>query len=144
MPERNAKGTFSPIIYFESPTGLISLPGTDEEGARGQNGWLRKEANTLQAVDALQKKMEEQDRRELRGQLDRDEAVFEMKRQKTRDSLLKSLTRNSTTHYEKEFIREYLSTSDERKKRFYQKDKQLNAYFMAREFDDGGKQLMQE
>lgn len=144
MPERHAHGTFSPVIYFESPTGRISLPGSDEESQRGQNGWIRKEANSLQAVDMLQHRMEDQDRRELRGQLERDEMVFQQKRQKTRDSLLRTLTRSSTTAYEREFIREYLATSDARKRKFYQKDKSVNSFFMAREYDDGGKCLIQE
>jgi len=144
MPERNAKGTFSSIVYFESPTGKISLPGTADSNERGQNGWLRKEANTLQAVDELQRRMEEQDRRELRGLLERDEAVFERKRGITRSNLLKTLTSGSTTPYEREFIREYLTMSQDRKKKFYNKDKEIQAYFMAREYDDQGNNLISE
>lgn len=145
MPERFATGTFSPVVYFESPTGKISLPGTDDEAnGRGQNGWVRKEATTLHQVDDLQRRMEDWDRREMRGQLDRDEYMFQQKRQKVRDSLLRTLTRGNTKPYEKEFIREYLSVSDERKRKFYQKDKKMAAYFMAREFDDGGRALIQD
>ena len=144
MPERNAVGTFSPVVYFESPTGKISLPGTGEERQRGQDGWVRKEAVTLRAVDELQRRLEEQDRREMRDALDRDEAVCSQRRQRTRENLLNTLTRDSTSHYEKEFVREYLAMSDQRKKKFYQKDKGMAAYFLAREYDDFGNKVIQE
>lgn len=144
MAERYARGTFSPVVYFESPTGQISLPGNEEESARGQNGWVRKEAGTLQAIDELQQRMENHDRREMRHRLDHDEAIFDQKRQKTRDSLLQTMSKSTTSHYEREFIREYLSMAQARRKKFYQKDKGISAYFMAREYDDGGNSLIQE
>lgn len=144
MPERYAVGSFSPVIYYESPGGKLSLPGNNEETGRGNNGWKRKEARTLGEVDILQRRLEDQDRGELRGSLDRDEMIFERKRQITRDNLLKKLVKSSTTPYEKEFIREYLAISDMRKRKFYQKDKGLKAFFMAREYDDGGAKLIQD
>lgn len=142
MPERCAVGTFSPVIYFESPTGEISLPGTDEENQRGQNGWIRKEANTLKAVDELQRRMEDNDRRDLREKLNRDEFMFQEKRKKTRESLLRTLTKRTTSPYEKEFLREYLNLSDERKRKFYGRDKNINSFFLAREYDDAGQHLI--
>jgi hypothetical protein len=144
MAERNAVGTFSPVVYFESPCGEISLPGTADQDQRGSNGWIRREACTLDQVDRLQRKLEEQDRRELRTQLERDEMALEEKRKKIRESLLRSMTSSQTSHYEKEFIREYLAIADERKRKFYQQDKKINSYFMARELDDAGKGLIQE
>lgn len=144
MPEIYAVGTFSPVVYYESPSGKISLPGTAEDSGRGHGGWIRKEARSLPEVDELQKRIDDQDRRELRGQLERDELVFEEKRKKVRESLLGTLTRSSTTPYEKEFIREYLSISDVRKRKYYQKDKAMKAYFIAREYDDGGAKLIEE
>lgn len=143
MAERNAVGTFSSVIYFEGPTGQVSLPGTTEENQRGQNGWVRKEANTLRAIDELQRRMEEQDRREMRQKLDHDEHIFEAKRQKTRASLLRTITKRTTSNYEREFIREYLSVSDTRKKKFYGRDKHINSFFMAREYDDAGSNLLE-
>lgn len=143
MPERNAIGTFSPVIYFEGPTGQISLPGTTEENQRGQNGWIRKEAGTLKAVDELQRRLEEQDRREMRTRLNHDEQIFEAKRRKIRDSLLRTMSRGATSQYEKEFIREYLSISDQRKRKFYSRDGSIQSYFVAREFDDGGKKMLE-
>jgi hypothetical protein len=143
MPERFAVGTFDPVVYFESPTGEISLPGTTEENQRGQNGWIRRQANTLKALDALQRRMEEQDRRDMRARLDRDEMVFEEKRRKTRESLLRTITKRTTSRYEREFISEYLQLSDERKRKFYNSDKAIKAYFMAREFEDCGKALLE-
>lgn len=142
MPERCAVGTFSPVIYFESLTGEISLPGTDEENQRGQNGWIRKEANTLKAVDELQRRMEDNDRRDLREKLNRDEFMFQEKRKKTRESLLRTLTKRTTSPYEKEFLREYLNLSDERKRKFYGRDKNINSFFLAREYDDAGQHLI--
>jgi hypothetical protein len=143
MPERNATGTFSPVIYFESPIGQISLPGTGEENQRGHNGWIRREANTLRAVDDLQRRMEDQDRRDMRDKLDRDQSMFEAKRKKTRESLLRTVTKHTTSNYEREFIREYLSVSDARKRKFYGRDKEINSFFMAREYDDAGKHLLE-
>lgn len=143
MAERYAVGTFNPVVYFESPKGEISLPGTGEENQRGHNGWLRKEASTLKAIDELQRRLEDQDRRQMRGQLDHDQEVFEEKRRKTRTSLLRTITKRTTSSYEREFIREYLNVSDERKRKFYGRDKSINSFFMAREYDDAGKHLLE-
>lgn len=144
MAERNAVGTFSPVVYFESPRGEISLPGSAEQDQRGTNGWIRREACTLDAVDRLQRQLEQQDRCELRTQLDRDEMALEGKRKKIRESLLRSMSSSTTSHYEREFIREYLTIADKRKRKFYQQDQRINSYFMARELDDAGKGLIQE
>lgn len=140
---RHALGTFSPVVYFESPTGEISLPGTTEENQRGQNGWIRKEANTLKAIDALQARLEEKDRRSMKAALEHDQQVFQAKRQKTRDNLLRTITRKTTSHYEREFIREYLRVSDTRKKKFYGRDKSINSFFLAREYDDAGQRMLE-
>ncbi len=144
MPEKYSVGTFNPVIYYESPSGKISLPGTAEETGRGHNGWIRKEARTLTEVDELQRKIEHQDKKELKGQLERDELIFEEKRKKVRESLMANLIRPSTSPYEKEFIREYLSISDDRKRKYYQKDKGIKTFFVAREYNDGGAQLIEE
>lgn len=143
MPEHCARGTFDPVIYFESPMGQVSLPGTTEVNQRGHNGWIRREANTLQDVDALQVKLEAQDRKEMRANLEHDEAVFQAKRQKTRESLLRTMTKRTTKNYEREFIREYLTVSEQRKRKFYGRDKSINSFFLAREYDDCGKSLME-
>lgn len=145
MPERHARGTFNPVVYFENASGHLILPGNvDEEGQRGWNGYVRKEAARLDEVDVLQKRMEAQERREMQVRLEHDQQIFTARREKVRDSLLRTMTRHTTKPYERDFIREYLAISDERKRKFYQKHNNVNAYFVAREYDDGGRGQVQE
>lgn len=145
MPERNAKGTFNPVVYFEDAKGHMVLPGNaEEESKRGWDGYVRKTAANLAEVDVLQKRLEDQERREMQMQLEHDQKMFSGRRELVRDSLLKTMTRHTTKPYERDFIRQYLDISDQRKRKFYQGHNRINAYFTAREYDDGGKQLIQE
>ena len=145
MPERNARGTFTPVVYFENASGHLILPSSaNDEKHRGWNGYVRRETGTLAGVDELQKRLEGQERREMQMRLEHDERIFAARRQKVRDTLLATMTRSTTKPFERDFIRDYLGIADERKRKFYQKHNNINAYFMAREYDDGGNRLIQE
>lgn len=145
MAQIYAKGTFSPTVYFENASGHIILPGNAEDcNQRGKAGYIRKEANTLPLIDDLQRRLESQERSEMEMRLDHDYQIFQEKRQKVRDNLLRSMTSDTTKPYEKDFIKNYLSISDARKRKFYHQHQGLNAYFMGREYDDGGTKTLQD
>jgi hypothetical protein len=128
-------GTLNPVVYFENNVGHIILPGSRDDVNIGWKGYVRMEAETLPQIDRLAQRIDDQERRLLQSQLEHDEAVFSYRRGKTRESLLRTMSSGRTSEYEKDFIREYLKVSDERKRQLYSGHKRMQSFFEAREFD---------
>lgn len=129
------RGTLNPVVYFQNSAGHIILPGNRDQANIGWKGYIRREADTLQDIDRLASIIDEQERRQLQGQLEHDQAAFEQRRHQTRSSLLNTLSSSRTSQYEKDFIREYLNVSDHRKMELYSGHKRMQNFFEAREFD---------
>jgi hypothetical protein len=98
-------------------------------------GWLRYEADDLRQVDRLQKILLSQELDRARREHIRHEAVFGPLKQLVRDKLYARMTSDSTSQYEKDFIREYLKLREEKRakhaERFYHRTLALH----AREYD---------
>lgn len=147
-----ALGTLDPIVYFENSEGAIVLPPETAtaryfyEGHRGGSGrtyrelgfeW--REAGTLAEIDALQKRLVEQERREAERNAEVDDARSRMIWEKVGASLRARMVSSSTSEYEKEFIRLYLELREERRARHRQRWLERTSYLWAREFDSGTK-----
>jgi hypothetical protein len=146
-----ALGRLSPIIYYENVDGVIVLPPTTEDaryfyekrGADGRsfkdNGFEIREADTLQAVDTLQRRLVEAERRRLGDVAERDERVSEAIWKKRGEDLRARLVSGSTSEYEKDFIRLYLQLRDEKRAKHRQRWLEAQMYLEAREFDSSHK-----
>lgn len=148
--EWRALGTLEPIVYFENSRGEIVLPPSTElatyfywhkRDQRGKTyrewGFEWREAGTLEEVDRLQKKLQEQDRRKEEVLLEKDERRGEDLRKRVRDNLYARMVSSGTSEYEKEFIRLYLELREEKRARHRQRFLERTSYLWAREMDPG-------
>jgi len=129
----NKPGTLN-VIYFVHPSGYVTLaPSTSFSPLPG---CIRETANTLAEVDRLQKRLVEQERRQLERESRYEESTFGAKQDEIRDKLYARLASSVSTQYEKDFIREYLKLRDERKRHKHaQILEHAQMYLHAREFD---------
>jgi hypothetical protein len=141
-----ALGTLSPVLYFENASGHILLPPVEigkgdsvarklfEERYKPQ-GYEWREASTLNDVDRLQKRLQDQAQGELNRQTERVSNARELARQQTRSNLYQRMTSSDCDPYEKDFIRYWMMLDDDKKKVFEQRFNERNMYLHAREFD---------
>lgn len=141
MPARNyAFGTLEPVTYFINSSGAIALPPStryalackDRMRARG---FELKEAATLPEIDALQKHMVRQEYAQQQRQLEHEEALGARIRGSVRDRLYSRMTSSGCSEYEKEYIRVYLQTREEKRHKHQQRFAADQMYFESREFD---------
>lgn len=141
-------GTLDPVIYFENSNGEIVLPPNSSEAryfyegfrqASGKTyrelGFEWREAETLAEVDALQRRLVEQDRRANERNAERDERSRSASWQRIGDSLRARMVSSSTSPYEREFIALYLQLREEKRARHRQRWLERTSYLWAREFD---------
>ena len=139
MTRAHKFGTIEPVIYFRNisdptrPQGWIilapmtscpTLPGYERDGA-----------DTLAAVDYLQKKLEEQEYAERSADMLHDARVFGPLRDRIRDNLYARLVSSQTSALEKDFIRAYLAYRIDKRDRFHAKYMEYVMYLNAREMD---------
>jgi hypothetical protein len=145
-----ARGTLEPIIYFEREDGYVILPAYDaghpEQAKRvfdlryrnhATERWMWRETDgTLSAVDALQKRLIDQERRRTETMMENHTMVREASRRAVRDSLYQRMVSSSTSTFEREAIRYYLDAREapERDK-FGNAITQHQWYLWAREMD---------
>jgi hypothetical protein len=98
-------------------------------------GWERREADDLPSVDQLQRTLENQERRKAERDIFREETVFSQLRNRVRDSLYERMVSDSTSQYEKDYIREYLKLREEKRHKYQQRFRERALYLAAREND---------
>jgi hypothetical protein len=139
MTRAHKFGTLEPVIYFRnvnSPTRprdwLLIAPYTD---CPTPDGYERDGADSLPAVDRLQKVLEEQELAERSADILHDERVFGPLRDRIRDNLYAKLISSNTSPLEKDFIRAYLALRIDKRDRHHAKYLEYNTYLNAREMD---------
>lgn len=148
-----ARGSLDPVIYFENASGYVILApqqigqGTAlakkiyEERYRPA-GWEWREAgaNGLHEVDALQKKLIDQEVSRDRRMADKSSYERDVVRREIAESLRNRMTSAATSEFEREFIRYYLELREDSKRDKYREAlKQRNYYLWAREQDSSTK-----
>lgn len=132
-------GTLSPVVYFVNhtdptkPSGHITLaPYSDFPCPRGHS---TEYADTLQLVDRLQKRLQEQELREREQEWRSDENLYRSITDSVRDRLYQRMCSAKTSEYEKEFIRLYLQVREDRREKHRQRFMERTMYLWAREND---------
>jgi hypothetical protein len=121
------------LVYFKSRDGTISLPPTDDTPC--PPGYMRCEANTLDEVDKLQKRLQQATYERCQRELQRDEEAFAESRERVRSSLTAKIASSATTEYEREFLRAYIQLREEKRDKYRQRFACDVAYLEMREND---------
>jgi hypothetical protein len=141
-------GTLDPVVYFENSAGVIVLaPSTadaryfyeweDRWGRSYKNtGFELREAGTLQEVDALQDRLQAQERAKLEAAAEKDEVLYRARARGVADSLRARMVSSSTSPYEREFIELYLQLREEKRAKHRQRFLETTSYLWAREMDE--------
>ncbi len=143
-----AVGRVSPIVYFDNFAGEVVLP-PDSGAARyyysefrdatgrtyRDRGYELREAGTLAEVDALQRRLVEQDRREAECAADRSEVSSAEAWARRGSDLYGRMVSAATPEYEKEFIRAYLLVREDKRARHRQRWLERQSYLWCREMD---------
>jgi hypothetical protein len=134
-------GTLSPLVYFvnhddaQKPRGWITIaPYT---GCPTPRGHTVEYADTLQAIDRLQKTLQEQELRLAEQELAADDKLYEAVSKRVVDRLEARMVNSATSAYEREFIRLYLQLRYEKRDRHRQRFLERSAYLWARENEVG-------
>jgi hypothetical protein len=135
-----AIGHLNPVVYFENSRGEISLPPSTEMAHRIKDrmrnrGWEWREADTLDKIDVLQKRMQEAEHRARERQFEREQTNLADARRSVRERLVARMVSSSTPPYEREFIQHYLMLREEKRAEYKKRFFADQAYFEAREFD---------
>ena len=134
MSLRRKIGSLDPIVYFTEPlSGRISLPPTSD--TRCPTGWIREEADTLQAIDCLQKRLQQQVKDEMERENERDEKMWAERLEQVRSDLSTRMCSAATSEYEREFIRLYLQLREEKREKHRERFAHRVAYLEMREHD---------
>jgi hypothetical protein len=134
-------GTLTPVIYFiahrdpRHAEGYVMLAAYSSQPTPA--GYSREYADTLAAVDRLQKRLQEQTRREFDAEREAIEAAGGSIRRLIRDRLMAKLASSSTSEHDKDFIRSWLVVREDRRDEFARHFEMRNAFIHARENDLG-------
>ena len=121
------------LVYFKSRDGTISLPPTDDTPCPPD--YMRCEANTLDEVDKLQKRLQQATYERCQRELQRDEEAFAESRERVRSSLTAKIASSATTEYEREFLRAYIQLREEKRDKYRQRFACDVAFLELREND---------
>ena len=129
-------GCVAPVIFFRYPNGHLTLaPFSD---CPTPDGAIKEEADTLPAIDKLVDILRKQEYESSEREMCNDMNLAATKDKEIRDRIYQRMTSGSTSEYEKEFLRLYLSLRDERKRVTYrQRFMEQQWYLAAREQDLG-------
>jgi hypothetical protein len=134
-------GTLTAAVYFvnhrdpKHAEGYVMMaPYT---GFPTPAGYSVEYADTLDAVDKLQKRLQEQTRREFAAEREAIEAAGGSVRKLIRDRLMSHLCSSSTSQHDKDFIRDWLVVHEDRRDEFARHFEMRNCYLHARENDLG-------
>ena len=146
LSTRNARGTMSPVIYFENYRGTIALPPTTEDALRIKDemagrGFQLREAGTIAAVEDLQRRLKAQEVAVREGRLEREEHLFKQVRQARRDRLLARRNSSACPPFERDAIDAHLKLMDEKHEARVRDARKEEYYFDALENDESGHHL---
>ena len=136
-----AMGQLNPVVYFVDSNGSIALPPSTEEAHKLRDrmyrrGYELRSAGTLSEIDALQKRMEDQERAAALQDFEREEEAMAHARKAIRDRLYSRMTASTTSAYEKDFIRAYLQLRDEKREKWRNRfTADISARFVQRDYD---------
>jgi hypothetical protein len=145
-----ARGTLRPCIYFVRRTDMTAILAPAEVGSglelarmvyerRYKHDWMWCEATTLQEIDALQKRLANQELHEAQKKIQVNSLVRDRVFQQTGDALRQQMCSASTTQWEKDWIREYFKLRDAKRDRYRDSLLHHNYYIWARENYDSAK-----
>lgn len=138
-----APGRIDGPVYFKRRDGKILL--APDSSTPTPPNCDRCKVETLDELDRLQEYLETETKSQCAQEIERDQSVWHEKRQEVRNRLHSRMASSACSDYEKEFLSLYIKISDERKRKLYkQRFMADTAYFMAREFDDGGSKRIAE
>jgi hypothetical protein len=140
-----AKGSLRPVIYFENKDHYVILP-PEEIGVVGiarsvyerkykHEGWEWREAGTLGEVDALQKRLVDQEVRRDTAMADRNSEMRERLFRQSGAVLRQRMVSSDTTPWERDFIKAYLALRENRRDKYRDALMHHNYYIWAREQD---------
>src|ERR1700690_2878842 len=104
------------LRYFERKDGTVLLPPTDDTPCPAD--CLDLEANTLDEVDRLQKRLQQATYARCQQEQMRDEAAFAEARERTRSALTAKIASAATSQYERDFLREYIKLREEKREKY--------------------------
>ncbi len=139
-----APGRIDGPVYFVNSRGEIHLPPTTEDALRIKDAWAKRgfqmcHVETLSELDRLQKRMEEYEMAKAEFEQVRDDSVWAARRSEVVRRLTQRMRASHTSPYERQFIENYLQLRYEKREKYQKRFLCDRAYFLAREFDDGGK-----
>lgn len=139
-------GQLNPICYFEDSRGTIALPPSTAYGKAVQDrmrtrGFELRFAGTLAEVDRLQKRMIQQEYQQQQRAIENDERMGAKVHASVASRLYQRMLSSETSEYEKEFIRIYLRTRDDKREKHRKRFEMDQLYFEAREFDSNSKHM---
>jgi hypothetical protein len=139
-------GQLNPVVYFENRQGVIALPPSTKyalmiKDRMRDRGFEFREAGTLAEIDRLQSRMQQQEYRQRQREVENDERLASHVRASVASRLYNRMLSGSTSEYEKEFIRIYLRTREDKREKHRKRFEQDQMYFEAREFDSSTKHL---
>lgn len=128
MSERNKPGTLNVIYFVHADNHRIMLaPYT---GFPTPYNHTREVANTLTEVSTLQRRLQEQERRDAEREYITGESKMEALSQVIRDKLYARMASSATTEYEKDYIRAWLELKDEKKRQRYAEIFHLRQHYL--------------
>jgi len=144
-----ALGNLSPIIYWERADGHVVLAAYDAgkpEQARMMfeqrfkpQGYDWRETRNLQDVDALQRKLVEQEMREARIRDGQDDYHRDRVFRATGERLRAQMQSSSCTPFERDFIAHYLAMREVKRSPYKQRWTEHQNYLWAREMDSSAR-----
>jgi hypothetical protein len=150
-------GTIEPVWFFINgtdpahPPGYILLApytggsGSDRCSCPTPAGYRLEYADTLAAVDKLERILQHQEYEAAQREGQRDMELLETKRKELRDRIYQRIASSETDEWNKEFLRLYLQLSDDRKKKLYaQRFLERESFLWARHNDIGDRPAGEE
>lgn len=157
MPLPHQLGTLTPVIYTECAAGhIVLLPYSDCPTPSGceylapvtsQRCGLavhREGADTLAKIGKLERRLTAQENSKLEAEAVADHNMRGAALQRVRDNLLQKLYSSATPEAERDFIREWLKLSDERRARHEAKYAAYSVYVHAAHYDLGNRRADEE
>lgn len=144
---RFAKGLFDPVVYFENYRGTIAIPPSTEDALRlkaemARRGFILREAGTIAHIEDLQRRLQDQEKRKREGRLEREEHIFDLARKERKDRLLQRRNSSACTPFERDAIDAHLKLMDEKHEARVKREREVNHYFEALEFNSSSHHLL--
>lgn len=134
MPEGDLYSMAIHLVYFESQRGEILLPPTSDTPR--PRGHILREANSINEVHDLERRLQRQEADKHEQQLERDHDVTESSRREIRRRLIARIDSCATDEYTKDFLRNWMMLRDEKRREYYKNQFRCReVYLEALNFD---------